>query len=80
MLTWTGSRILLAYIRQRLIPGIAAALPISEQAKVAATNFMSQMLQKYGHQVLDKLEQDAPQKVEHSKESNQAQPLTNKAA
>ena len=38
------------------------------------------MLQKYGHQVLDKLEQDAPQKVEHSKESNQAQPLTNKAA
>ena len=41
---------------------------------------MSQMLQKYGHQVLDKLEQDAPQKVEHSKESNQAQPLTDKAA
>ena len=40
MLTWTGSRILLAYIRQRLIPGIAAALPISEQAKVAATNFI----------------------------------------
>ena len=34
----------------------------------------------FGHQVLDKLEQDAPQKVEHSKESNQAQPLTNKAA
>ena len=80
MLTGTGSRILLAYIRQRLIPGIAAALPISEQAKVAATNFMSQMLQKYGHQVLDKLEQDAPQGVEHSEESNQAQLLTDKAA
>ena len=30
---------------------------------------MSQMLQKYGHQVLDKLEQDAPQEVEHSEES-----------
>ena len=41
---------------------------------------MSQMLQKYGHQVLDKLEQDAPQGVEHSEESNQAQLLTDKAA
>ena len=40
----------------------------------------SQMLQKYGHQVLDKLEQDAPQGVEHSEESNQAQLLTDKAA
>ena len=41
---------------------------------------MSQMLQKYGHQVLDKLEQDAPQGVEHSEESNQAQLWTDKAA
>lgn len=41
---------------------------------------MSQMLQKYGHQVLDKLEQDAPQEVEYSEESNQAQLLTDKAA
>ena len=41
---------------------------------------MSRMFQKYGHQVLDKLEQDAPQEVEHSEESNQAQPLTDKAA
>ena len=49
-------------------------------AFVRCVDVMSQMLQKYGHQVLDKLEQDAPQKVEHSKESNQAQPLTNKAA
>ena len=41
---------------------------------------MSQMLQKYGHQVLDKLEQDAPQTVESSKDDQQAQPLTDKAA
>ena len=45
-----------------------------EEAKYNAAfdrcvDVMSQMLQKYGHQVLDKLEQDAPQKVEHSKES-----------
>ena len=38
-------------------------------AFVRCVDVMSQMLQKYG-----------PQKVEHSKESNQAQPLTNKAA
>ncbi len=38
------------------------------------------ILKKYGHQVLDKLEQDAPQGVEHSEESNQAQLLTDKAA
>ena len=49
-------------------------------AFVRCLDVMSQMLKKYGHQVLDKLEQDAPHKVEHSKESNQAQPLTNKAA
>ena len=47
MLTWTGSRILLAYIRQRLIPGIATALPISEQAKVAATNFYTPLFSSY---------------------------------
>ena len=41
---------------------------------------MSQMPQKYGNQVLDKLEQDALQEVEHSEESNQAQSLTDKAA
>ena len=50
-----------------------------EEAKYNAAfdrcvDVMSQMLQKYGHQVLDKLEQDAPQGVEHSEESNQAQP------
>ena len=55
-----------------------------EEAKYNAAfdrcvDVMSQMLQKYGHQVLDKLEQDAPQKVEHSKESNQAQPYSSKA-
>ena len=27
---------------------------------------------KYGHQVLDKLEQDAPQEVEHSEENVEA--------
>lgn len=41
-------------------------------AFVRCVDVMSQMLQKYGHQVLDKLE--------HSEESNQALPLTNKAA
>ena len=41
---------------------------------------MTQLLQKYGHQVLDKLEQDAPQTVESSKDDKQAQPLTDKAA
>ena len=56
-----------------------------EEAKYNAAfdrcvDVMSQMLQKYGHQVLDKLEQDAPPGVEHSEESNQAQPLTDKAA
>ena len=34
----------------------------------------------YGHQVLDKLEQDTPQTVECSKDDKQAQPLTDKAA
>ena len=56
-----------------------------EEAKYNAAfdrcvDVMSQMLQKYGHQVLDKLEQEAPQKVEHSVESDQAQSMTDKAA
>ena len=56
-----------------------------EEAKYNAAfdrcvDVMTRLLQKYGHQVLDKLEQDAQQKVEHSEERNQAQPLTNKAA
>lgn len=49
-------------------------------AFVRCVDVMSQMLQKYGHQVLDKLEQESPQKVEHSEGSNQAQTLTDKAA
>ena len=49
-------------------------------AFVRCVDVMSQMLQKYGHQVLDKLEQDVPQKVEHSEESNQTQPYSSKAA
>ncbi len=49
-------------------------------AFVRCVDVMSQMLQKYGHQVLDKLEQESPQKVEHSEESNQAQPLTDRVA
>ncbi len=56
-----------------------------EEAKYNAAfdrgvDVMSQMLQKYGHQVLDKLEQDTPQTVEYSKDDKQAQPLTDKAA
>ena len=56
-----------------------------EEAKYNAAfdrcvDVMSQMLQKYGHQVLDKLEQDTPQTVECSKDDKQAQPLTDKAA
>ncbi len=56
-----------------------------EEAKYNAAfdrcvDVMSQMLQKYGHQVLDKLEQDTPQRVEIPRMSNQAQPLTDKAA
>lgn len=56
-----------------------------EEAKYNAAfdrcvDVMSQMLQKYGHQVLDKLEQDAPQEVENSEGSNHAQLLTDKAA
>ena len=56
-----------------------------EEAKYNAAfdrcvDVMSQMLQKYGHQVLDKLEQDAPQEVVNSEGSNHAQLLTDKAA
>lgn len=41
---------------------------------------MTRMLLKYGQQVLDKLDQDAPQKAEYSEERDQAQPLADKAA
>ena len=41
---------------------------------------ISNGLIRNGHQVLDKLEQDAPQTVECSKDEKQAQPLTDKAA
>ena len=56
-----------------------------EEAKYNAAfdrcvDVMTQLLQKYGHQVLDKLEQDALQTVERSKGDKQAQPLTDKAA
>jgi len=56
-----------------------------EEAKYNAAfdrcvDVMTQLLQKYGHQVLDKLEQEAPQETEHSVESDQAQPLPDKAA
>ena len=56
-----------------------------EEAKYNAAfdrcvDVMTQLLQKYGHQVLDKLEQDAPQTVESSKDDKQAQPVTDKAA
>ena len=49
-------------------------------AFVRCVDVMSQMLQKYGHQVLDKLEQDTPQEADCSKDDKQAQPLTGKAA
>ena len=56
-----------------------------EEAKYNAAfdrcvDVMTQLLQKYGHQVLDKLEQDAPQTVESSKDDKQAQPLNKQAA
>ena len=41
---------------------------------------MTQMLRKYGHQVLDRLDQDALQAMEHSEDEKQEQPLTIKAA
>lgn len=56
-----------------------------EEAKYNAAfdrcvDVMTRMLQKYGHQVLDKLEQDTSQKVEYSEDNKQVQPLRNKAA
>ena len=56
-----------------------------EEAKYNAAfdrcvDVMTQLLQKYGHQVLDKLEQDAPQTADCSKDDKQAQPLTEKPA
>ena len=50
------------------------------QAFDRCVDVMTQLLQKYGHQVLDKLEQDAPQTADCSKDDKQAQPLTDKAA
>ena len=52
-----------------------------EEAKYNAAfdrcvDVMTQLLQKYGHQVLDKLEQDAPQTADCSKDDKQAQPFT----
>ena len=52
-----------------------------EEAKYKAAynrcvDVMTQLLQKYGHQVLDKLEQDAPQTADCSKDDKQAQPFT----
>ena len=56
-----------------------------EEAKYNAAfdrcvDVMTQLLQKYGHQVLDKLEQDTPQAADCSEDDKQAQPLTDKAA
>lgn len=55
-----------------------------EEAKYNAAfdrcvDVMTQLLQKYGHQVLDKLEQDTPQAEECSKDDTKAQPLTDRA-
>lgn len=49
-------------------------------AFVRCVDVMSQMFQKYGNQVLDKMEQDAPQTVAHSEESNQTKSLMYKDA
>ena len=56
-----------------------------EEAKYNAAfdrcvDVMTQLLQKYGHQVLDKLGQDAPKTEECYKDDTKAQPLTDKAA
>ena len=57
---------------------------INENSQKKKNSFILDVLEKvaekYGHQVLDKLEQEAPQKVEHSVESDQAQSMTDKAA
>ena len=55
-----------------------------EEAKYNAAfdrcvDVMSQMLQKYGHQVLDKLDQAEPKELELTKEGNQPQLFTIKA-
>jgi len=56
-----------------------------EEAKYNAAfdrcvDVMTRMLRKYGHQVLNKLEQDASQTLECSKDNTKAQPLTDRAA
>ena len=56
-----------------------------EEAKYNAAfdrcvNVMSQMFQKYEHQVLDKLDQDTTQTTECPVDDKDAQPLMDKAA
>ena len=56
-----------------------------EEAKYNAAfdrcvDVMTQLLQKYGHQVLDKLDQDTSQTAGCSEDDKQAQSLTDKAA
>ena len=56
-----------------------------EEAKYNAAfdrcvDVMTQLLQKYGHQVLDKIEQDAPQTGEQPVDDKREQPLIDKAA
>lgn len=41
---------------------------------------MARMIQKYGHQVLDKLAQDAPQTAECSQEDRRAHSVLDKVA
>ena len=56
-----------------------------EEAKYNAAfdrcvDVMTQLLQKYGHQVLDKLEQDNMQTGDRPVDDKQAQPLIDQAA
>ena len=56
-----------------------------EEAKYNAAfdrcvDVMTQLLQKYGHQVLDKLEQDDLETGERPADDKQAQPLIDQAA
>lgn len=56
-----------------------------EEAKYNAAfdrcvDVMTRMLQKYGAQVLDKMEQDTSQEMKFSEENSRTQSLTNKAA
>lgn len=56
-----------------------------EEAKYNAAfdrcvDVMTQLLLKYGHQVLNKSEQDAPKTLECPDDDTKAQPVANKAA